>query len=87
MSSDPEKDVKTSVLDAAERLLAEYGVNGVPLRRILAQPPDVDQIVHLESVSGRRARGTGEKRQHEFNDLSSSIDHNLRRKHDERQRR
>jgi len=37
MADQPEKDVKTAVMDAAERLLANYGLNGVSLRRILSE--------------------------------------------------
>ena len=47
----PEKDVKTALLDAAECLLADYGVNGVSLRRILAEAGANSAALHYHFKS------------------------------------
>jgi AcrR family transcriptional regulator len=47
----PEKDVKTAVLDAAERLMADYGVNGVSLRRILTEAAANSAALHYHFKS------------------------------------
>jgi AcrR family transcriptional regulator len=51
MPPELEKDVKTSVLDAAERLLADYGVNGVSLRRILVEAGANSAALHYHFKS------------------------------------
>ncbi|MBI3837925.1 MAG: TetR/AcrR family transcriptional regulator [Planctomycetia bacterium] len=51
MPPDLEKDVKTAVLDAAERLLADYGVNGVSLRRILVEAGANSAALHYHFKS------------------------------------
>jgi AcrR family transcriptional regulator len=51
MAAEPEKDIKTAVLDAAERLLADYGVNGVSLRRILTEAGANSAALHYHFKS------------------------------------
>ena len=51
MAAEPEKDSRTAVLDAAERLLADYGVNGVSLRRILTEAGANSAALHYHFKS------------------------------------
>ncbi len=46
-----DKDVKTALLNAAEHLLADYGVNGVSLRRILAEAGANSAALHYHFKS------------------------------------
>jgi AcrR family transcriptional regulator len=51
MAAEAEKDVKTALLDAAERLLADNGVNGVSLRRILGEAGANSAALHYHFKS------------------------------------
>ena len=51
MTTDPERDVKTALLDAAEHLLADFGVNGVSLRRILTEAGANSAALHYHFKS------------------------------------
>jgi AcrR family transcriptional regulator len=80
MKVDRKRDTRTAILDAAETMMAEHGINGVSLRSILTQAEANSAALHyhfgsreglIEAILSRRGRKPSQRRREMLDQLES----------------
>lgn len=78
MAQSPTHPTKTAIMDAAERLMAEHGVNGVSIRSILAEAGANTAALHyhfgsrdqlIEAILARRGRAMNLRRREMLDEI------------------